>query len=68
MYNASYVWRWENMDREEFDKLEVLDQVEYINNQLENNKSIASVCKDLKIGRSTIRDRFKKLIMYILKI
>ena len=49
------------MDREEFDKLEVLDQVEYINNQLENNKSITSVCKDLKIGRSTIRDRFKKI-------
>ena len=43
------------MNREEFDKLELLYQVEYINNQLENNNSVTSVCKQLKIGRSTIR-------------
>ena len=49
------------MNREEFDKLELLYQVEYINNQLENNNSVTSVCKQLKIGRSTIRDRFKKI-------
>ena len=49
------------MNREEFDKLEILEQIEYINKQLENKNSITSVCKNLKIGRSTIRDRFKKL-------
>lgn len=49
------------MTREQFDKLEVLEQINYINNQLENNSSITSVCKDLNISRSTIRDRFKKL-------
>lgn len=49
------------MNREEFDKLDVLDQIEYINKQLENNNSVTSVCKQIKIGRSTIRDRFKKL-------
>ncbi len=49
------------MNRGEFDKLDLLEQVEYINKQLENNNSITSVCKDLKIGRSTIRDRFKKI-------
>lgn len=49
------------MNREEFDKLELLEQIEYINKQLENNNSITSVCKNLKIGRSTIRDRFKKI-------
>lgn len=49
------------MNREQFDKLEILDQIKYINNKLENNKSITSVCKELEIGRSTIRDRFKKI-------
>ena len=49
------------MNRKQFDKLEILDQIKYINNELENNKSITSVCKELEIGRSTIRDRFKKL-------
>lgn len=49
------------MNREQFDKLELSEQIEYINNQLENNNSITSVCKYLKIGRSTIRDRFKKI-------
>lgn len=48
------------MNKEEFNKLEVLEQVQYINNELKNNKSITSVCKELGIGRSTIRDRFKK--------
>lgn len=49
------------MTKEEFNKLEVLDQIKYINNQLENNNSITSVCNRLEIGRSTIRDRFKKV-------
>lgn len=49
------------MNKEEFNKLDVLDQIEYINNQLENNNSVTSVCKQLNIGRSTIRDRFKKI-------
>lgn len=48
------------MDKEKFNKLEVLEQIQYINNELENNKSITSVCKELGIGRTTIRDRFKK--------
>lgn len=49
------------MTREQFDKLEVLEQIKYINRKLEDNSSITSVCKDLNISRSTIRDRFKKL-------
>lgn len=48
------------MNKEEFNKLEVLDQITYINNQLENNCSVTSVCKSIGIGRSTVRDRFKK--------
>lgn len=49
------------MNKEEFNKLGVLEQVQHINNELKNNKSITSVCKELGIGRSTIRDRFKKV-------
>lgn len=49
------------MTKEQFNSLEVLDQIEYINNQLENNSTLTLVCKELGVGRSTIRDRFKKL-------
>ena len=48
------------MTKDQFNSLDILEQVEYINSQLENNKSITSVCKDIGVGRSTIRDRFKK--------
>lgn len=49
------------MTKEQFNALEVLKQIDYINEQLKNNKSITSVCKELGVGRTTIRDRFKKL-------
>lgn len=49
------------MTKDEFNSLDSVEQVEYINNQLENNNSVTSVCKILGIGRSTIRDRFKKI-------
>lgn len=49
------------MNKDEFNALEVLEQIDYINKQLKNNSSITGVCKDLGIGRTTIRDRFKKL-------
>ena len=48
------------MDKEKFNKLEVLEQIEYINNKLQNSSTLTSICKELNIGRSTIRDRFKK--------
>lgn len=49
------------MTKEEFNALEVLKQIEYINKELKNNVSITGVCKVIGVGRSTIRDRFKKL-------
>lgn len=49
------------MTKEQFNALEVLKQIDYINKQLKNNVSLTGVCKRLGIGRSTIRDRFKKL-------
>lgn len=48
------------MTKEQFNQLEVSEQIKYINNQLENNSTLTLICKGLKIGRSTIRDRFKK--------
>lgn len=49
------------MTKDQFNQLEVIEQIEYINNQLENNSTLTLVCKELGIGRSTIRDRFKKI-------
>lgn len=49
------------MNKDKFNNLKILEQIEYINNKLQNNNSITSVSKELGIGRSTIRDRFKKV-------
>ena len=49
------------MDRNKFDKLEAMEQIEYINNKLIEGNTVTNVCKSIGIGRSTIRDRFKKL-------
>ncbi|MEF9991270.1 MAG: hypothetical protein RR835_02310 [Peptostreptococcaceae bacterium] len=49
------------MNKEKFNSLTILEQIDFLNSQIKNNKSITSVCKELGIGRSTIRDRFKKL-------
>lgn len=49
------------MNKGQFNALEVLKQIDYINEQLKNNKSITTVCKSIGVGRTTIRDRFKKL-------
>ena len=47
------------MGKEEFYKLEFKDQVRYINQKLET-KSLTEICKDIKISRSTLRERFLK--------
>ncbi len=47
------------MEKEEFNKLKVKDQVEYINQKLEK-KSLTEICKDINISRTTIRKRFLK--------
>lgn len=49
------------MTKEQFNALELLKQIDYINEQLKNNKSLTGVCKDIGVGRTTIRDRFRKL-------
>ena len=47
------------MRKEEFNKLNVKDQIEYINKKLEN-KTLTNLCEEIKISRSTIRERFLK--------
>lgn len=49
------------MNKDEFNSLEVMEQIEYINKLLKDNMTLTSISKGLGIGRSTIRDRFKKL-------
>ena len=47
------------MEKEEFNKLKIKDQVEYINQKLDK-KSLTEICKDINISRATIRKRFLK--------
>lgn len=49
------------MNKKEFDKLEVLEQIEYINKSLLEGYTLTSISSYIGIGRSTIGDRFKKV-------
>lgn len=49
------------MDRSTFDRLSTMDQIDYINKQLLEDHTLTNICKDINIGRTTIRDRFKKV-------
>ena len=49
------------MNKTEFNNLEVMEQIEYINSQLIKGNTLTNICKSIGIGRSTIRDRFKKV-------
>lgn len=46
------------MDKQQFNQLEVLEQIQYINNNLDNN-SLTKLCDTLGVNRSTISKRFK---------
>lgn len=48
------------MNKDKFNKLEISQQIDFINSKIQDNNSITSVCKEIGVGRSTIRDRFKK--------
>ena len=49
------------MNKKEFDKLEVLEQIEYINKSLLEGYTLTSISSYIGIGRSTIGGRFKKV-------
>lgn len=49
------------MNRTEFDRLKIVEQVEYINMELEKGSSLTKLCKEeIKIARSTVGGRFEK--------
>lgn len=47
------------MNRDEFDKLHIEEQVDLMNEYIENT-SITAACKDIGIPKTTLRDRFKR--------
>ncbi len=48
------------MNKEKFNKLEVIEQIKYINEKLKEN-SLTKICDEIGIARSTIRGRLKKI-------
>ena len=48
------------MNKDNFNKLDVLEQIKYINRSIKDGYTISGICKEIGIGRSTISDRFKK--------
>ncbi|HDK7162293.1 TPA: hypothetical protein PTV34_003677 [Clostridium botulinum] len=49
------------MDKTKFNKLSVLEQLEYVNDKLIKGESLRNISSDLKMSKTTIRDRFKKI-------
>lgn len=47
------------MNREDFDNLEIIDQVNYINSEI-INLSLNKIANNMGMSESTIRDRFKR--------
>jgi predicted DNA-binding protein YlxM (UPF0122 family) len=48
------------LNKEEFNQLEVLEQIKYVNELLNQSMSLTAISERLSIGRTTLRDRFKK--------
>ena len=46
------------MNKEQFNNLDILEQIEFINSQLDT-LSLTKVCQNIGIDRSTVRKRFK---------
>lgn len=49
------------MTKEEFNKLEILQQIAYVNTELKKEKSLRIIGTDLKMSKTTFRDRFTKV-------
>lgn len=49
------------MDKQEFNKLEILQQLEYVNNELIKGKSLREISSSLEMSKTTFRDRFIKI-------
>lgn len=48
------------MDRNKFDGMQVLEQIDYINSRLSEGETLRDITNDISIARSTLRDRFIK--------
>lgn len=52
----------EQLSKDQLDQMPLEDQIKYINNELKKEKaSLTGVCKAIGIGRTTVRERAKKL-------
>ena len=49
------------MTKEQFNQLEKLEQVQYINSKLKEGYSLTKISKELGVGRSTMTGRFNKI-------
>ena len=49
------------MDKETLKNLPIEESVKYMNNLLNDNKSITAICKDIGMATSTLYDHFKRL-------
>lgn len=49
------------LDRITFDKLNIEEQIKYINDELRKGSSLTNICKNIGIGRTTVRDRASKI-------
>lgn len=49
------------MTKQEFNELEVLEQLEYINNELAAGKSLRNIADNLSMSKTTFRDRALKI-------
>lgn len=48
------------LDRDSFDKLTIDEQLNYINDELKKGNTLTNTCKNIGIGRTTVRDRALK--------
>lgn len=49
------------MNREKFDSMSTIEQVKFINNNLEEGLSLTKTCNTIGINRKTIKKRFEKI-------
>ena len=49
------------MDKEHFNSLEIIEQINYINDKLLEGNTLSKLAKEIGIGRSTISDRFNNV-------
>jgi len=49
------------MTKNDFNSLELVEQLKYINSELSENKSLRIIASDLKMSKTTFRDRFVKV-------